>query len=63
MSKAIDGKTPDGFSDEKVSNNYWLDAVRDFWAECDMDTDSMELAWILNWFDARRKRTHNGGAE
>ena len=50
-----DTKTPDGFSDEKGAPNYWLDAVRDFWADADMDTDTEELRWIVNWFDARRK--------
>lgn len=49
------GKTPDGFSDEHGSPNYWLDAVRAFWWETDMSTDTEELRWIVNWFDARRK--------
>lgn len=50
----IDTKTPDGFSAIKGEPNYWTDAVRDFWAETDLDTDSEELRWIVNWFDTRR---------
>jgi len=45
---------PSGFSDVKGEANYWLDAVRDFWAEMDMDTDEIELRWIINWFDKKR---------
>lgn len=56
MSSAINWHTPEGFSKVKGEPNYWLDAVRDFWDECDMDTDEMELVWIVNWFDERRKK-------
>jgi len=49
-----DTKTPNGFSDEKGAPNYWLDAVRDFWTDTDMDTDTEEVRWIVNWFNARR---------
>jgi len=46
----------DGFSQEKGAPDYWTDAVRDFWAETDLDTDSMELRVIVKWFDRRRVR-------
>lgn len=53
----VDSKVPEGFSDEKENDNYWLNAVRDFWAETGLGTDEIELRWILNYFDERRKRT------
>lgn len=46
--------TPNGFTLNKEDDNYWLNAVRDFWAETGLDTDSVELMWIVNWFDKRR---------
>lgn len=49
-------KCPEGFSDEKGTPNYWMDAVRDCWSECDVDTDEVDLRYILNWFDAKRKQ-------
>ncbi len=49
----------DGFSEEKGSPTYWLDAVRDFWAEMDMDTDEIELRFIVKWFDERRKKNES----
>jgi hypothetical protein len=45
-----------GFSNIKGDDNYWLDAVRDFWAETGLTTDSVELEEIVNWFDMRRVR-------
>ncbi len=53
---ARDTKTPEGFSEEKGDHNYFLDAIRDFWTECDMDTDTEEIRWIINWFDDRRRK-------
>ena len=40
---------------EKGDPDYWLDAVRDFWAETGFDTDSWELRVIVAWFDKRRR--------
>jgi hypothetical protein len=47
---------PRGFSGEKGAPDYWLDAVREFWAETGLDTDSIELAVIVNWFDQKREQ-------
>jgi hypothetical protein len=52
-----DDKAPDGFSDVKDSKNYWMEAVRDFWYDTGLDTDSMDLDTIVKWFDERRKET------
>lgn len=52
-------KTPEGFSDEKGDPNYWTDACRDFWNETNMDTDTEELRWIVNWFDNRRNNKND----
>jgi hypothetical protein len=46
---------PVGFSDNKEEPNYFLDVVRDFWNDTGLDTDAIELRWILNWFDEKRK--------
>lgn len=50
-----DISTIDGFSNTKGDPNYWLDTVRDFWAETELDTDEIELCIIVKWFDERRK--------
>lgn len=42
--------TPAGFSDVKGEPRYWLDAVRNFWARTGLDTDDIELAVIVNYF-------------
>ena len=49
-----DTRTPVGLSDKKGDPNYFLDLVRDFWAETELDTDTEEIRWILNYFDERR---------
>ena len=49
-----DGSVPAGFSSEKGEVNFWLDAVRDFWADTKLDTDCTDLEIILEWFDKRR---------
>ena len=43
-----------GMSDEKGDSDYYLDAIRDFWVEMDLDYDELELVQILEWFDKRR---------
>lgn len=45
---------PNGFSEIKGEKNYWEDAVRDFWASTGLDTDSVDLAIIVTWFDEFR---------
>lgn len=32
------------------------DAVRDFWSETGLATDSTDLEIIVDWFDKRRKK-------
>lgn len=48
--------TPSGFSDQKEDPNYFLDAIREMWSDLEIDTDTEEVRWILNWFDERRKK-------
>jgi hypothetical protein len=45
----------DGFSRKKGEPDYWLDAVRDFWTDSELDMDMTVLACIVKWFDERRK--------
>ena len=45
----VDTKVPDGFSSEKGAINYWLDAVRAFWSDTHLMTDTEEVRWIVNW--------------
>ena len=47
---------PDGFSDVKGDDNYWLDVVRNFWDDTGHDYDEFELLEIVNWFDEYRER-------
>ena len=44
-----------GLTGEKGDDDYWLDAVRDFWATTGLDTDSWELRVIVAYFDKRRR--------
>lgn len=55
-SENLDPKCPDGFSENKGDDNYWLDAVREFWSKTGLDYDETELVWIVNWFDSKRNR-------
>lgn len=48
-------ETPDGFSDKKGDDNYWLDVVRQFWDSTNFDIDEIHLRAIINWFDDVRK--------
>ena len=54
---AFDMSIPEGFSGEKGTDNYWLDAVRDYWNETGESTDEIDLRCIVNWFNNRRNRT------
>lgn len=48
----FNAKQPKGFDN-------WLDVVRDFWAETGLDTDAIELAVIINYFDSKRKNSND----
>lgn len=50
----VDTRTPIGFSDNKEDKNYFQAAINQFWEETGMDTDTEEIRWIINWFDAKR---------
>ncbi len=53
--KNVPDNTPKGFTRIKGDANYWLDAVRDFWADTRLDIDAYDLEEIVNWFDKRRE--------
>jgi len=53
---AFDTSVPEGFSGKKGTDDYWLDAVRDYWNETGESTDEIDLRCILNWFGKRRNR-------
>lgn len=50
---------PNGFSSVQGASDYWLDAVRDFWAETGLDTDDSDVHTIVAWFDKRRAALAN----
>ncbi len=50
-----DVECPNGFSDTKGNSNYWLDAVRDMWAETQLTIDEMDARIVFNYLDKKRK--------
>jgi len=48
--------TPERFSDEKGTPDYWQRAVNEFWASTNFDTDEFDLRAIVNWFDDYRQQ-------
>lgn len=46
-------ETPNGFSDEKGTYNYWQSAVNNFWYDTCLSTDEIELRVIVNYFNEK----------
>ena len=50
------GIPPKGFTHTKGDRNYFLDSVKDLWAETGISTDSMEMLLTIHWYDIWRER-------
>ena len=48
-----------GFKNSKEK----LDAIRDMWAETGLDTDSIDVEIIVDWFDKKRSVREEGACD